>query len=66
MKNKKAIDVLREFAPCRAAVEWLDDKTPEEAWNTCHRGDWMVWLYAKLYPSNKKELLLEDQENVKK
>ena len=43
MKNK-----LIELKACQAAREWAADKTIEEIWATCHRGDWMLWLARKL------------------
>jgi hypothetical protein len=33
---------------CREAVAWVGTKPLEEAWNTCKRGDWMLWLAARL------------------
>lgn len=46
----KAIDMLRKYYPCEDAIEWLGDKTLKDAWNTCPRGDWMLWAYVKLHP----------------
>jgi len=39
------IDHLR---PCYDAREWLSQQTdPQQAWNDCPRGDWMLWLIGK-------------------
>lgn len=51
-------ELLKKFNACQEAVDWVGDKTLEEAWNTCHRGDWMLWLYKKMYPENIRELTL--------
>ena len=50
--------LLKKLNACQEAIEWVGDKSLEQAWNTCHRGDWMLWIYAKLYPDNLKELTL--------
>jgi hypothetical protein len=53
-KNTKKIntrvmkDLLLKLKACLQAVEWAGDKTPEEVINTCHRGDWLLWLAHKL------------------
>jgi len=37
------------LSPCRAAAEWLETQPDVvTSWNTCHRGDWMMWLLIKL------------------
>ena len=51
-------ELLNKLNACSEAIEWVGDKSVEQAWNTCHRGDWMLWLYKKLYPDNQKELTL--------
>ena len=35
---------LIEMCACDSATEWVGDKTVREAWDTCHRADWMLWL----------------------
>ena len=35
---------LKKLNACSAAVEWVGNKTENEAWDTCKRGDWMLWL----------------------
>ena len=41
-------ELLKKLNACQLAREWADDKTIEEIWATCHRGDWMLWLARKL------------------
>jgi hypothetical protein len=35
---------LTKMGACEEAVEWVGDKTLDEAWAECERGDWMLWL----------------------
>ena len=53
-----AQELLISMNACEAAIDWVADKTPEEAWEQCHRGDWMLWFYARKYPENIRELTL--------
>lgn len=69
-------DLLIEFNACNEARIWTKDKTIEEVVETCHRGDWLLWLGKKLYlPLNKMTLakarcaktvihLMKDQRSV--
>jgi hypothetical protein len=55
------IEKLKELRACREAIKLCEDndiQTLQEAWDKCERGDWMLWLYARLYPDNKRELIL--------
>ena len=54
----KAIEILRKINACKSACNWVSDKTPQEAWDTCHRGDWMLTYYSRKYPENKRQLTL--------
>ena len=38
-------DIMNEA--CSEAVRWVGDKSPQDAWETCHRGDWMLWAAAQ-------------------
>jgi hypothetical protein len=53
MKSK-----LIELNACEQALEWAGDKTWEEIYNTCHRGDWLLWLFAKTNPEDLQLLTL--------
>lgn len=35
---------------CYDARKFVSDKTPQQAWDTCHRPDWMAWLITKIEP----------------
>jgi len=40
---------IEELGPCKEAVRWLTGQASfESAWQTCERGDWMLWLLGKL------------------
>ena len=41
-------ELLLKLRACGLAIDWAGDKTIEEIWATCHRGDWMLWLARKL------------------
>lgn len=38
---------LRDNNACPDARHWVSYKTLEEAWETCERGDWLLWLAKK-------------------
>ena len=33
---------------CEPALEWVGDRTLEQAWAECPRGDWMEWLFFEV------------------
>ena len=50
MKNldvKELGTLLVSLSACKTAIDWVKGKSLAEAWNTCHRGDWMLWLAAR-------------------
>jgi hypothetical protein len=51
-------ELLKELNACREAVEWAGDKTWEEIYNTCHRGDWLLWLLKRTMEDNEVNLRL--------
>jgi hypothetical protein len=44
---KRAIDIIKSYKPCNAAVKWLGKRTVEQMVNECERGDWLLWLAEK-------------------
>jgi hypothetical protein len=46
MKTLKQL--LQEGEACEPSIEWVGDKTIEQALQTSTRGDWVLWLAAKL------------------
>lgn len=41
-------DKLQEMGACREALAWIGDRTAQQAWDECQRGDWMLWLASRL------------------
>jgi hypothetical protein len=37
---------LIKLNACKESIDWVGDRTFEQAYNDCHRGDWLLWLYA--------------------
>ena len=35
---------LERIEACQEAIDWVENKTFKEAWQTCERGDWMLWF----------------------
>ena len=46
MKTTKAI--LTELGACHEAVKWAGRKTHKKAWETCKRGEWLLWIAGRL------------------
>jgi len=58
---EKQIKKLKELHSCSSAIVWVKDQTnPQQAWDTCEKGDWMLWLLGKLSggPRSKSRKLL--------
>ena len=52
-KNKNMKELLIKLEACKEVIEWAGDKSWEEIYNTCHRGDWLLWLHNR---TNKEDL----------
>jgi len=50
--------VLEKLNACKDAIEWAGDKSWQEIYNTCHRGDWLLWLFKRTNPDDLKLLTL--------
>jgi hypothetical protein len=51
-------DLLLKLNACTEAQEWAENKSWEEIYNTCHRGDWLLWLFKKTNPNDLQLLTL--------
>ena len=51
-------EYLVSLDACAESVEWVGDKTLAEAWATCERADWMLWLVSKIDGSYTPRLRL--------
>lgn len=69
---------LESLGACNEAKDWALGKSWREVYDTCHRGDWLLWLYrrSKRYDLQKVTLakglcantvrhLMKDERSVK-
>lgn len=49
---------LIELGACEDARKWAIGKSIEDIWETCHRGDWMLWLFKRTNPDDLRVLTL--------
>ncbi len=49
-------ELLLDLGACENARVWATDKTWKEVFETCHRGDWLLWLFQKTNPEQLQEL----------
>jgi len=47
MTPRQFKDKLLELEACEGAFEFCEGKSLQEAWDTCPRGDWMLWLFMR-------------------
>ena len=56
---KSLIEFLKKSEACAPALKWLETQLDAQtAWVNCERGDWLLWLLAKLEIDRKKLVLL--------
>ena len=48
MNVPKFKQLLSELRACSAAREWAEGKDLKTAWDTCERGDWLLWLAGRM------------------
>ena len=46
-------ELLTSLDACSDAREWAADKTWQEVFDTCHRGDWLLWLFKRTTPNQQ-------------
>ena len=51
-------ELLTKLNACDEARDWAKGKTFEEVYTTCHRGDWLNWLFARTNPEDIQLLTL--------
>ena len=58
-KNMKTLEeFLIKNRACEDGFDFAKDLTLEEFLNTCRRGDWILWLFARTNPDSLRELTL--------
>jgi hypothetical protein len=58
MNNMTLNKLLTELNACEEAKEWAENKTWQQIFDTCHRGDWLLWLFKKVNPEDLRQLTL--------
>ncbi len=58
MKDRILKNILKKLSAEKEMFTAVGNKTVKEEWNKSERGDWMLWLYQRLYPGNEKEYVL--------
>jgi len=60
MKEKpKTLDkFLKQYRACSDGYEFAKDLTLKQFLNTCERGDWILWLFARMNKESLRELTL--------
>jgi hypothetical protein len=41
-------DLLNRLDACNSATKWASDNPIERVVQTCHRGDWLLWIAKKI------------------
>ena len=49
---------LEKHSACEDGYDFAKDLTLEQFLNTCERGEWILWLFARMNPNSLKELTL--------
>ena len=62
MEAKQFNRLLATLGACKDARSFCEGKSISEAWNSCERGDWMLWLCALMagkegWPTRKQVVL---------
>ena len=58
--KKEHLNWLQTNKACDPSIQWIEEKniqSLEEAWNTCERGDWLLWMATKLNVDKRKLVL---------
>lgn len=58
--KKEHLEWLQVNKACDPSIQWIEEKniqSLEEAWNICERGDWLLWMAARLKIDKRKLVL---------
>ncbi|MDD5458363.1 MAG: hypothetical protein PHF37_03115 [Phycisphaerae bacterium] len=61
MKKAEYVNLLETIDACSGALAWTirdGGNTPQDCWNNCPRGDWMLWLIHRLLEPPENEQVL--------
>jgi len=56
--KKTLKEFLEKNHACKDGFDFAKDLTLEEFLNTCQRGDWILWLFARINQNSLRELTL--------
>ena len=48
MQAKEFSNLLSSLSACHEASEWAGGKDLKTVWETCERGDWLLWLCVRM------------------
>ena len=54
MKAQQFQELLVRLNTCKDARVWAEGKTWRQVYDTCERGDWLMWLFEKTNPDDKR------------
>lgn len=57
MDNIEFVEKLRKYGACDEAIEWVANQSLEEIWDTCVRGDWLMWLVIFFHMQKKSDTI---------
>ena len=54
----KLVNILENLNACHKSIKWLSGvDNIQQAWGQCEKGDWLLWVLAKLEADRKKIVL---------
>jgi hypothetical protein len=56
--KKTLKEFLEKNHACKNGFDFAKNLTLEEFLSTCHRGDWILWLFVRMNPNSLRELTL--------
>ena len=57
LRNAELLQALRKYNACSDALAWVGDRDAATAWKTCPRGDWLLWITARVGVERKQIVL---------
>ena len=48
---------LEELGVCDQALEWIGNRTHEQAWSECERPEWMVWYLRRSHKASLNQIV---------
>ena len=63
MNTQEFQERLKEIEACAEGLEWAKNLTPRQAWETCDRGDWLLFWARAEKCSHRKTVLARTRFN---